>query len=119
MIKKLVLGMVLMMCVMGCSKKESSAALTLTPPDWAIGTWSTTNIGGTTTWTISTDEIKMEIGGYITDYGAHVTKQEDTDTTYTITVPGDGGEGSIIFTKVDGTTIKINIGGGDLEYTKQ
>jgi hypothetical protein len=37
MIKKLVFGMLLVMCVMGCSKKESSAALTLPHQNGQLG----------------------------------------------------------------------------------
>ena len=103
-----------MMCVMGCSTKESSPLRDAT--DWAIGTWSTTNIGGTTTWTISSSEIKMEFGGYITDYGVLVMEQKRPIHLYNY-CPGANVDDSIIFTKVDGTKIKINIGGGDVVQT--
>ncbi|MBL6722616.1 MAG: hypothetical protein ISQ13_01255 [Candidatus Margulisbacteria bacterium] len=117
MIKKLVFGMLLVMCVMGCAKKESSAALTLTPPEWAIGTWGNTNMG--TTWTISASEIKYVFEGGEINYGGLATSQAVTETTYTITAPGDGGDANIVFTKVDATTIKINMSGsGDFTYTK-
>ncbi len=118
MIKKLVFGMLLVMCVMGCAKKESSAALTLTPPEWTFGTWNNANLG---TWTISASEIKYEdSNGEKADYRALARSQDEKDTTYTITVPGEGGDSSIVFTKVDTTNIKINMyGSGDYTYTKQ
>jgi hypothetical protein len=93
----------------------------LTPPEWAIGSWLYTGgLVGDTTWTISESEIKYGFDGNEMNYGALATSQAVTDTTYTITAPGDGGDGTIVFTKVNGTKIKVNMSGsGDVTYTKQ
>jgi hypothetical protein len=52
------------------------------------------------------------------NYGALATSQAVTDTTYTITVPGDGGDLDIIFTEVDATAIDVDMGAGNIAYTK-
>ncbi len=120
MIKKLVFGMLLVMCVMGCAKKESSPAYSFTPPDWAIGTWSRTSANMTHTWTISSSNIKYvftDQNGSVEMINSSIIKSdESTETNYTITYTSSNGDQTTIFTETQDAT-KINI--GSLEYTKQ